>query len=391
VRTRMSRLALAAGVAALSLTVFSAVPGVSAGAATGQSLAGAGSDTTYWMMNGIGAKYNSDPSLNLGDVSTQIPPTNNPPFPASVTVPADGIAPAYTWDSSDAAHKPPDGSSAGISKLLGDTTGDVDYARSSRGPNAGETGTLQFWAYALGAVDAVKFPGSYQPAALSQSDLIKIYTCSTSTHKPLISNWSTLNKKLKNKPTYKIVKYAPQAGSGTLSFFQTKLLGGHTVDQNCDASSLSIRLQEHDARGVTAPTKRAAIYMFDWARWRAQSKHFEADLRNGSSLVKFGVTTAKALVPGITNVNETKKRFYGTRFVYNVNRKVNHPAIDTTQVNTLLRLFGVREAVNGGAGFVCSGKASNLIRAAGFLPLAKFPTGGPGLPSSTCRLNPKPL
>jgi hypothetical protein len=185
------------GSAALSLAIFSAVPAVPAGAATPASLAAAGSDTTYWMMSSIGAAYNANATANGGDVTTQIPPVNAAPFPVSVTVPADAFAPAYTWNSADAATKPPDGSSAGITALLNDTTGQLDWARSSRGPKAGETGVLQFWAFALGAVDAVKFPGSYQPASLTQSDLIKIYTCSTKTHKPLVSNWAQLNKKLK--------------------------------------------------------------------------------------------------------------------------------------------------------------------------------------------------
>ena len=133
-----------------------------------------------------------------------------------------------TWDSSSPAATPPNGSSAGITALSNDTTGEIDWARSSRGPNPGETGTKQFWAYALGAVDTVKFPGSNQPAKLTQQDLIGIYTCSASTHKPAITNWKQIGGK-----SGAIVRYAPQAGSGTLSFFQTKLLGGHTVDQNC--------------------------------------------------------------------------------------------------------------------------------------------------------------
>jgi ABC-type phosphate transport system substrate-binding protein len=389
----MSRLVLAAGSAALSLAIFSAVGAGPSGAAVGQSLGGAGSDTTYWMMNAIGAKYDANAAANLGDSTTQIPPLNVAPFPLSVTVPGDGVHPAVTWDSSSAAVTPPNGSSAGITALNGDTTGAIAYARSSRGPNAGETGTKQFWAYALGAVDAVKFPGSYQPKTLTQQQLISIYTCSASTHKPGITNWSTINPSLKpkNSAKYNIVRYAPQAGSGTLSFFQTKLLGGHSVDQNCLSTNSAIRLEEHDATGVTAGSKKAAIYMFDWARWSAQRNHFETDLRNGSSLVAFGVTAKTAVQPSGANVNETKKRFFGTRFVYNVLEKANHPAVDTGQVSSLLRLFGVRPAANGGAGFICSGKAVATITRAGFVPLAKFPTGGPGLPSSFCRLNPKPL
>lgn len=387
-RTRMSRLALAVGSAALSLAMIGAVGAVAAapaGAAIGASLGGAGSDTTYWMMAAIGARYNATPKSSFGDVTTEIPPVNSAPFPASVTVPGDLIAPAMTWDSSSPAATPPNGSSAGITALSNDTTGEIDWARSSRGPNPGETNTKQFWAFVLGAVDAVKFPGSNQPAKLTQQDLIGIYTCSASTHKPAITNWKQIGGK-----SGAIVRYAPQAGSGTLSFFQTKLLGGHTVDQNC-TTNLAIRLEEHDARGVTTKSKKNAIYMFDWARWSAQRNHFEADLRNGSSLAAFGVTAKTAVIPSAKNVNETKKRFYGTRYVYNVLSKANHPASFTSQLSSLERFVGVNPTASGGAGYICSGKAFATIKRAGFVPLAKFPTGGVGLPSSECRLNPKPL
>ena len=62
------------------------------------------------------------------------------------------------------------------------------------------------------------------------------------------------------------MKYAPQTGSGTYSFFHSKLLNGTAVDANCDAAHQSTFLQEHDARGVTTASKPNAIYAFDWSR-----------------------------------------------------------------------------------------------------------------------------
>ena len=114
-RTRMSRLALAAGAVGLSLTLFA---GPASAGQPKQSLGTAGSDTTYFMMNLIASHYNGEhgehePRHHHADPAGRTPA----PFPASVTVPADGVHPAMTWDSSSPAATPPNGSSAGITAL----------------------------------------------------------------------------------------------------------------------------------------------------------------------------------------------------------------------------------------------------------------------------------
>jgi len=385
VRTRMSRLALAAGAAAVSLML---VTPATAGAAIShkpESLAAAGSDTTYWMMKLIAGHYQASSSNSLHDKITMIPPVNSSPFPASVTVPKDAYAPAKTWNSSSPSTTPPNGSSAGIAALSADTTGQIDFARSSRGPNPGETNTMNFWAYGLGALDFVTFPGTNAPAAgLTQQQLINIYTCDPNTGAPFVSDWSAVGG---NPGT--IIKYAPQTGSGTYSFFNSKLLNGSAIDKNCNFQNMSIYLEEHDARGVSAANKHNAIYAFDWARFRAQKAGFEQNLTNGAVLGKFGVNTP--VLPTTSNVNETANRYFGTRYVYNVVRKSNHPGQAADQLNSVTRLIGVRTVKQGGAQYICSGKAKADITKAGFVPLVKFGTGGLGLPSSFCRLNPKPL
>ncbi len=383
-RKRMHRLALVAGAAALSLTLLTQAP---AGAVDKRplSLGFAGSDTTYFMMKLIAGHYVTSKSNTLHDKVTQIPPTNTSPFPASVTVPADWEHGSKTWNSSNAQSTPPNGSSAGIAALVADTNGFIDAARSSRGPNPGETNTMNFWAYALGAVDYVTFPGTNAPAGgLTQQQLINIYTCDPNTGAPFASDWSQVG----GKPGT-IVKYIPQAGSGTLSFFQTKLLNGATVDQNCNFQNQSIRLEEHDARGVSNANKPDAIFAYDWARWRAQKTGFEQNLTNGSVLGKFGVTTPVG--PTASNVNEGPNRFFGTRYVYNVVRKTNHPGQRGNQLNDVTRLIGVRTKAQGGAQYICSGKAKADITKAGFVPLVQKATGGTGLPASFCRFNPTPL
>jgi ABC-type phosphate transport system substrate-binding protein len=369
------------------------VPAVSpAGAATKPkktkplTLAAAGSDTTYWMMARITPKYAKNKKKNPHkNKFAQIPPTNISPFPASVTVPGDHRTSAWTFNSSDPAHTPPDGSSAGVTALRNDKVGLYDYARSSRGPNPGETSTMDFWAYALGALDWVYFPGSLAPPqGLTQAQLIGIYTCDPGTGAPFISDWSQVG----GSPG-PIVKYAPQTQSGTYSFFNSKLLNGSTVDKNCDAGHKSTFLQEHDARGVTDATKPNAIFAYDWARYNAQIAGFEANLTNGASLGAFGVSAP--IIPDRGNVNETKNRFFGTRYVYNVVRKKNHPGNANNQYQDLLAFVGVKPAKQGGPGWICSGAARADILAAGFVPLQKFGTGSLALPKSYCRANPKPL
>ena len=399
-RNRSRRLAVLASVAAIGTMVGLAAPaGAGPTVLTGakNSLGEAGSDTTYFMMQALSPAYNVDKTKNvdLNDIVTQIPPLNVAPFPAGTFVPGDDIDPSFLWDSStvclpsDATpgNTPPNGSSAGISAMDADTTGKIDFARSSRGPNAGETSTKRFWAYALGAVDFVTFPGTHAPAAgITQQQLINIYTCNATTHLPIINNWSQVGG-----TAGAIIKYIPQAGSGTRSFFQSKLLNGNTIDANCDASHMSISLEEHDARGVTTASRPGAIYVYDWSKWMAQGTGFEANLRNGASLGKLGTTSSNRQAPSATTVNTTASRFLGTRYVFNVVRTASHPAGYTNQLKDVENFIGVRAVANGGPGLLCGGTLNPVIRLAGFVPLTLAATGGVGLPNSYCRLNPPAL
>jgi ABC-type phosphate transport system substrate-binding protein len=392
VRSRISRAGLVGGAAALSLTLLSPTSAGAAPRPPAQSIANAGSDVAYYMMNLIDGHYQSSSSNSNHDIITTIPPYNTSPFPASVTVPADGVHPAFTWNSppgctTTACGTPPNGGSAGVAALENDTTGQIDFARATSSPKPGETGTDNFWAYALGAVDYVTFPGTDAPATgLDTAQLQGIYTCNPATQQPYITNWDQVG----GKPGG-IVRYAPVAGSGTLSFFQTKLLGGDTVDQNCAPSNLSTRINQDDARDVPSNSFQNAIFVFEWADWRSQKDGFSPNLTNFSVLGKFGINATSEKTPNASDVNETASRYQGTRYIYNVDMKVNHPASDKQQLNDINRLIGVRPADQGGPQYICSGKARNDIIKAGYVPLPKFATGGIGLPQSFCRLNPTAL
>ncbi|MDQ1433432.1 MAG: hypothetical protein QOF59_248 [Actinomycetota bacterium] len=385
----LAALSAVATVASLGAAVVPASAGPTILTGAKNSIGGAGSDTSYWMMQGISPQYNVDKLKNTeGDYVTQIPPVNDAPFPAGTYVPKDAIvAGSFTWTSQSAAVTPPNGSSAGISALDADTTGQIDFARSSRGPKTGETSTHNFWAYALGALDYVTFPGTHAPSAgLTQTQLINIYTCSATgpnVGKPIISDWHQVNASAPVGST--IVKYLPQTSSGTYSFFMSKLLNGNTPDANCDASHLSTFHEEHDARSVTAASKPNAIDAFDYARWTAQSRGTEADLRNGATL-----GTLNGVTPSPSTVNTSASRFLGTRYIFNVVRLASHPAGYAAQRADVEKLIGVKGGV-GGIGYICSNLAARAIVQAGFVPLTSGATGGTGLPNSTCRLNPTAL
>ena len=225
--------------------------------------------------------------------------------------------------------------------------------------------------------------------------IIKIYTCyasGTNIGKPIISNWHQINS---DAPTNSVIKkYLPQTSSGTYSFFKSKLLNGNTPDANCDASHLSTFLEEHDARGVTLASKPNAIYAFDWSRWNAEGSGVEPNLRNISTMGKLGVLAADRIAPSATTVNTDSAHphthFLGTRYIYNVVELASHPAGYTNQKADVEALIGVRPTPLG-SGYICAGAAAKAIALAGFVPLALAATGGTGLPTSHCRLNPNPL
>ncbi len=339
-----------------------------------QVLAAVGSDTIYWVSSPLFAAYNVNTSINDGDWLINVPPVVTAPFPAGAVVPFDSAAngtcntatttSTYAGSGSqiyDSLHLPPNGSSAGATALAGDTHACIDMARASRVKATTDPTSLDFYAFALDALDWVRFPGSHAPANLTRQQLHDIYTCSATTHLPIISNWNQVGG-----TAGVIKKYAPQTQSGTYSFFKSQFLGGVDVDTNCDSAHLSTFLEEHDARGVTAANKPNAVLPFSYAQWHSDAASVTPDLRNGVTLqVLDGVT------PSATTINEkttgTAGHFNGTRYVNYVVKNNGATAKDA------LRFAGVD---NTGAGFICSNSGAAIIKLFGFTPLPKAATGG---------------
>jgi ABC-type phosphate transport system substrate-binding protein len=422
--------AVLGGVLGLAMTFGASI---AAHATSPTILAGAGSDTIYFVMSGSPASGALHPHTGLDHLwntsqtassVTEIPPSNATAtgFPASVTVPPKAGCPttspwnsngSYTWDSSDSAHTPPNGSSAGITFMQNDDASAhpgclVDFARSSRGlGNPSDTPDLESYAFALDAVDwaIISTPNPNKnvsaPTTLSVSQLTKIYTCFTSgpnVGTPIYSNWNQVGGK--NKV---IVKYAPQTGSGTLSFFQTKLLGGATVDSGCNSGNLSHRAEENQlttrctgndptcnsgTEAIPTTDMPGLISPFSYAKWNSQKLGSEPDLRNGAKLEK-----VEGLAPSATTINEGiggQPHFIGTRYVYNILTQ-NEPNYAAAAAYLGINQLTV---VNG---YLCQDtndttrdKVEVVLKNFGFTAMTDQVEGS-GMPTGYCRFDATPL
>jgi ABC-type phosphate transport system substrate-binding protein len=390
------KLAVAVGlVVGVTGTVYTAGP---AGAATPtqdgkpEIIGAVGSDTIYWVSNNLMAAYNTDTTYNDGDRIVNIPPVITSPFPTGAVRPFDanspchapGVTPSYTGSNSiiyDANNLPPNGSGAGITALQNDATGCINMARSSRVKGGSDLANDEFFAFALDALDWVGFPGGEQPANLTRQQIHDIYECDSTTHLPIIGDWSQIPGNGAHPGT--IHKYAPQMLSGTYAFFKSQFLGGVDIDQNCDNAHKTTLLEEHDARGVASNNKAGAILPFSYAQWNSDKAGVTPDLRNGVVLKQLDGTT-----PSATTINEQSTgsgagHFDGTRYVHYVLLRTNSLYADTVSFG------GVDDHSN--AGYICSGKGKTIIKLFGFTPLAKSSTGGNRSGSSFCRLNPAAL
>lgn len=282
---------------AVAATATAMLLAVSAGAAHADNYAGVGSDTTQDVMKTLTNQYklthpaNTWTSVNAGATSGSIP--------------AAGTCPGVTWT---AANPAPNGSSAGITALLNDTNGCIDYARSSRAlkTNPGSP-ELALTAVRLGG-DSVTWSaasGGSAPSDLSLTQLRDIYKCN-------ITNWNTVGG-----ANAAIVRYVPQAGSGTRDFFFNTVLGfDPTVLSNGNCTTAPKVIQENKGDQVAAADKNSAIFPYSKASWTAQANSsvtLVTDDRGGFVLGTIGGTAAGSA------------GFIGNRDVYNVYKTASAP------------------------------------------------------------------
>lgn len=366
---KLFRLA-ALGVAAVAMPMLLAGCGP-----TPQSLALVGSDTTVGVMGNLANFYNTHTGSNQPNANSDTV-TNVLPVLASgqsQAVPGDNQCGAFSY--SNPGNLPPNGSSAGISALTGDGTNcNVDMARSSRGRSGTDPSTIDFYAYAIDAVSWAHYSGGNAPSNLTQAQLQGIYLC-TNGGNPTITNWNQVGG-----ANGAIVRYLPQTGSGTLSFFETKILGLSSAQQGVlDDSSCNvhpIRIEENSGNQVAAGDKPNAILPYSFANWTAQSNGISPDIRGGAVL-----GSINGVAPSTTTISNGT--FFGRRYVYNVIKQSDK------SLAAAINFAGVDSTHNG---WMCNGNSQVgfTLLAFGFTPLPMAPAG-PGLPNSSCRKNPTPL
>jgi phosphate transport system substrate-binding protein len=339
-----------------------------------------GSDTTQDLMAAIATAYNGSQAST--DNAKVFAPPAVLASGGSFAVQGDGKCAAFNYTNPGAL--PPNGSSAGISALVNDASpsgtdaGCVDVARSSRGRSASDPSSIEFYAFAKDAVSWARFTGGSAPATLTQAQLQGIFLC-TSAGNPTITNWNQVGGA--NAP---IIRYLPQTGSGTLSFFETRILGLTSAQQGVlDGTSCNtapIRVEENHGNQVVSGNRPNAILPYSYAQWTAQKNAVVPDDRAGALLGSIG-----GVAPSPTTVNNGT--FLGRRWVYNVLK--NTGTNSSYSYSTALKVVGVTASTNG---FLCKDNSSvqSIVTQYGFIqnPLG---AAGPGLPNSRCRKDPTPL
>ncbi|WP_436494460.1 hypothetical protein [Actinokineospora sp. HUAS TT18] len=187
-------IAASAALAALAMASGSAQADPT-GAPTYRELVGTGSDTTQTVMNGLSDAITVNGVKVMGSYDAR----------GSATI-----------TTKDAATNPnctiarPEGSTPGVNALKADIAsgnGCVQWARSSSN-NATANPTLKYIPFAVDALTYAVRGDSTVPKKLTKANLTSIYTCASTTFKPL----------------------APQFGSGTRQFFVRTVMPAGTVD-----------------------------------------------------------------------------------------------------------------------------------------------------------------
>jgi hypothetical protein len=225
---------------------------------------GVGSDTVQYVVDFLAdGDQNANPGYNTGNTSRRV-------FSFDATADASGRA-AYLNSTTTllpnsivlrAGSNPstrPNGSSAGISALIGDSSHKIDFVRASRLPTAAEQtnakaaasfGGLGIHVFQIatdGLQIAVNNTGTgtltNAPASLSCTDLVGIYSGTS-------KKWGDVAGYSGPAPADGIVPVLPQAGSGTAKDFIKDLTAcnGGTV---FNLAPNLVTSEEHDPTGIT--------------------------------------------------------------------------------------------------------------------------------------------
>jgi phosphate transport system substrate-binding protein len=355
-RVRTTRfLSIAVVVAGTSLVLTAnanAIPGPNA---IPEVIAAVGSDTTFSVTGAIFDLSNPAPVNTDPDNYVNVPPTLPPN--TCFQVPGDRYYPAHSYCNPATATSPlpPDGSTAGKTALKNSAAivdnGQVDVARSSSPRNtATDPATFEYYGFAKDGVSwAASSTGAGANVTLTIAQLRGIYDGS-------ITNWSAVG----GTPS-PIKVYLPQVGSGTLSFFTSKVLG---FDPTTKPVTIN-RFQENDATSIPTADQNSAITPFSIAQWVAQGNAAPGVTDKRAGFFEGTLTGAGSDGPPVTGTPGTYApafldAFIGARTVYHV--------LDTRtpSYGAALNVVGYDAT---GPSPLCAGSLSSTLTQYGFKPL----------------------
>jgi hypothetical protein len=224
---------------------------------------GVGSDTTQDVLNALATKYNAA----------------HPGAPKLASYDATGSA-NIKPKAGKAAILRPVGSGKGIAALLADTTGSIDFARSSAAKAGdGSQANLSFFALAQDGVAWATYFKTNAPKSLTKAQLGRIYRCAgNAVYWDQVGGKKTVVKKGKKKITKRnrIKPWLPQTGSGTRKFFLTAI-GLTDAQVGSCVNQGTVKKVNIENNGKLLGKDQNVIAPYSIGKWIAQAVNHKVD------------------------------------------------------------------------------------------------------------------
>ncbi len=296
---------LASGVLAVAGLVAASLPASAEPAGSGWDNApdiavGGGSDTTYNVIQRLEALYNAAPGCTVS--------TANDANKGLCTNPTSVTPDQGNFDHDLMVSAAPTGSGSGVNALL--STGfanhpAIAYARSSRGPNTGETNELTFWGYARDAIAVMTF-GTRSAVSLTQAQLVGIYSCNAA--------FDTWGEVLGTSDTSPVIPWDMNSASGTRASFVSylggitfgscvrKLTSGTSPFEN-DVKPILLDLGADATAGTADDDENNYIWWMSYGAWATYPYVKNAPATVGGPVVNSNLVGIGGTLPSAANIN----------------------------------------------------------------------------------------
>jgi hypothetical protein len=164
----------------------------------------------------------------------------------------------------------------------------IDFARSSRGPEAGDPTDITFVALALDNVTYASLAkGSNVPGNLTTAQLHSIYTCDVTRKGYTPNTWGALlgTKAKKGTRNTAIAPFLPQPNSENLSFFEREIGISVSGPGMCVTQPTTLEENEGINPVFTSKTARNILIPYSAGIWVAQAYHSPACATKGCPTV----------------------------------------------------------------------------------------------------------